>query len=113
MSAMPNMDLYRWFDAEGRLLYVGISLHAAARASEHRRSQPWWPLAVRMDIEKLGQITRAEAETVERAAIIAERPIYNIVHNAPTTPSCIGRLPSATCAAAADTKVRCRRWSRW
>jgi hypothetical protein len=78
---MSNMDLYRFYDADDALLYVGISLHAAVRASEHRRAKPWWPFVARMEVEHLGEVTRVEAERHERSVILAERPRYNLAHN--------------------------------
>lgn len=81
------MDLYRLFDVDDHLLYVGISLHAIQRASEHRRDKPWWPFVARMEFERLEVSTRAEAEEREREVIAAERPIYNISHNHRLIPS--------------------------
>lgn len=69
-------DLYRFYDADERLLYVGISLHAAHRASEHRGDKAWWGDVARMDVEHLAD--RAEALKAERRAIRNERPVYNI-----------------------------------
>ena len=43
--------LYRHFDATGALLYVGISLCAINRMSQHQRSSKWINDSVRMDIE--------------------------------------------------------------
>lgn len=74
------MDLYRFYDDNDRLLYIGISLHAAQRASEHRKLKPWWPDVHRMHVEHL-DCDRREAERIEREAIIAEAPIHNVTHN--------------------------------
>jgi len=74
------MDLYRFFDADDRLLYVGISLHAAHRASEHG-DKPWWPDVERMNVEHLEASNRREAEVFEREVIIAEKPVHNVVWN--------------------------------
>jgi len=35
-------QLYRHFDATGRLLYVGISLFAFRRLAAHERNAGWW-----------------------------------------------------------------------
>ena len=43
-------DLYRFYNAADQLLYIGISLHAAARASQHSKAQPWWQDVARMDV---------------------------------------------------------------
>lgn len=75
-----GMDLYRFFDASDHLLYVGISLSAAQRASQHRAEKPWWPDVARMDVEH-HDVARHEMEQIERDAIIAERPLHNVVHN--------------------------------
>lgn len=81
-GTMSGMDLYRFYDADDRLLYIGISLHAAQRASTHRRKKPWWPLVARMEVEHLGDdLERAEVERLERLAIIDEEPLYNVVHS--------------------------------
>lgn len=75
------MDLYRFLDANDRLLYIGISLNAVQRAVNHRNQKNWWNDVNRMDIEHLNCQTRDQAEAIEAAAIIAERPLHNIEHN--------------------------------
>lgn len=74
-------DLYRYFDADGRLLYVGISLSAVARAVQHKNSSHWWSSAVTMTKQTFD--TRDEALAAERDAIRAERPFHNKIHAAP------------------------------
>ena len=68
-------DLYRIFDAEGALLYVGISLNAARRSSDHR-AKPWWPQVARIEVET--HPTRGDALHAEYAAIDDEKPRYNV-----------------------------------
>ena len=70
------IDLYRFYDAKGKLLYVGISLNAAARAATHRKGREWWTLAARMEIDHM-DCDREEALERERQAISGERPLYN------------------------------------
>lgn len=74
-----SCDLYRFYNKDERLLYVGISLSAATRASQHRTQKPWWPDVARMDVEHLA--TREAALGAERRAIWAEHPMHNIAHN--------------------------------
>lgn len=74
-------DLYRFYDALDRLLYIGISLNAATRMSQHKTEKPWWGDVRRVQVTPLGVITRSEAERIERDAIADERPIHNVVHN--------------------------------
>lgn len=70
--------LYRHYDADGVLLYVGISRSVTARLAQHADS-PWDHLIARVEVERFA--TREEAEEAEREAIKNERPIYNRTHN--------------------------------
>lgn len=67
--------VYRFFDAEDRLLYVGIARDLGARFAAHRRRSPWWAEAARGTT--VTYPTRADAELAEGIAIHAERPVYN------------------------------------
>lgn len=69
--------LYRHFDAEGRLLYVGISLSAVQRLEQHKRSAGWFGEITRIDVEWWPM--RELAEQAERAAIWQEKPAWNVV----------------------------------
>lgn len=75
------MDLYRFYDGADRLLYVGISVNAALRSKDHSKEKAWWPEVARMEVEHLAVSTRSEAEAIEKAAIVTERPLHNVVHN--------------------------------
>lgn len=44
-----GMDLYRFFDDAGRLLYIGISVSAISRAGKHRQEKNWWHDVARME----------------------------------------------------------------
>lgn len=68
--------VYRMFDAEGVLLYVGISVHAPSRFHQHASDKPWWPLVRNVIVEHFA--TRGEAEAAELEAIQTEAPIHNI-----------------------------------
>jgi excinuclease UvrABC nuclease subunit len=75
-------DLYRLYDAEGTLLYVGISKSAMTRMKQHAKEKHWWLEVCRIEIEHvLGG--RSDAEIVERRAIETERPKYNVMYNSP------------------------------
>ena len=69
-------DLYRMYDEDGALLYVGISFSAASRAAQHRKAQPWWPQMSRIDVEQFD--SRDEALVAETTAIREEIPLYNV-----------------------------------
>jgi hypothetical protein len=69
-------DLYRHFDAYGRLLYVGISISTLARLREHRRQSHWYERIARIEITKVA--TRELARKAELRAIRNEHPLWNI-----------------------------------
>lgn len=76
----PGTDLYRFYDAEGTLLYVGISKSAIARMAQHADDKSWWHDVARMEVERIAGHRRT-AEQAERHAIATEKPKHNIVHN--------------------------------
>ena len=68
--------VYRLFDANDELLYVGISNHFGQRWERHSRMQPWWPQVHHQLIVWCD--TREDALLAEKTAIHDERPIHNI-----------------------------------
>jgi hypothetical protein len=74
-------QLYRHFDATGRLLYVGISLFAFRRLAAHERNAGWWKDVRTVTITPPYR-TRAEvAAAAEIEAIRNEKPRYNQQHH--------------------------------
>lgn len=76
--------LYRFFDGQGTLLYVGITDDPHVRWADHarkaqRKEEPWWSEVRVVHTEWLA--TRADAEKAEIAAIHDERPMHNTSHN--------------------------------
>lgn len=71
--------LYRLHDAEGVLLYVGISSDPELRFRQHAMEKRWWHEVARRTIEWFS--TRAAAEAAEETAIKIKRPKYNVVHS--------------------------------
>ncbi|MGQ4661296.1 hypothetical protein [Lysobacter sp. F6437] len=74
--AETETALYRHYDGRGALLYVGISLCAIYRLSQHRR-KPWSRQIARVSIE--WHPTRSAALAAEKKAIKRERPIHNVI----------------------------------
>lgn len=70
--------VYRFFDSEGGLLYVGSSYKITDRVVCHAQLSPWVYAATRIDIEWFP--TRLEAQRAERVAIRTEDPRHNIRH---------------------------------
>jgi hypothetical protein len=85
LSALPGIRqqmeqiLYRFYDAKDNLLYVGISNHFYARASEHTKNSGWMKNAVRATFEHYAD--RQSVLSAERSAIINEAPLFNKKHN--------------------------------
>lgn len=74
--------LYRLYDANDRLLYVGITAHPDRRWIEHALDKrgSWWSDVHRKSVQWME--SRAEAEEAERLAIKTETPLKNVRHAA-------------------------------
>lgn len=70
--------LYRFYDQDDRLLYVGITEKVAIRWRAHARQSLWWHEVSRKTVAWFP--SRDEAATAEVAAIQEEHPLYNITH---------------------------------
>lgn len=68
--------LYKHFDANGLLLYVGITNNPRTRHLGHKRDSEWFYLSRRFVCFK--RETKAECEHEEMLAIQNEKPLYNI-----------------------------------
>ena len=69
-------QLYRLFDAQGALLYVGISKSAISRMTQHASQQQWWRDVADVRIESFA-CTRREILDIEERAIRTEKPLHN------------------------------------
>lgn len=70
--------LYRHFDKDGRLLYVGIARDHQSRLKSHSRYSEWRYSIATVTLEYFS--TREDAAKAEIRAIQTERPLHNIVH---------------------------------
>jgi|ERR1700676_1520742 len=76
MNSSSMFTLYRIFDAQGTLLYVGRSVHGLNRIPAHIRKKAW---AQEMDVVRLVFYPSAtELNIAELDAIQNENPKYNI-----------------------------------
>jgi hypothetical protein len=73
--AAEMQAVYRMFDANGELLYVGVSANMGVRIAGHSEKR-WFPLVTTIRLEWFP--TRAAAEAAEAKAIRTERPQINI-----------------------------------
>lgn len=79
MALVPEHVLYRFWNAAGQLLYIGITNDAHRRFTSHGKDKPWWPEVVSITMQKYeDRLTLIQAEM---QAIQVEHPIYNITHN--------------------------------
>lgn len=72
--------LYRFFDADGLLLYVGITNDPLVRFRAHGTDKSWYPRAVTATLTHFD--SREELASAEWMAIQAEKPKYNRTHAA-------------------------------
>lgn len=75
MPSRGRTALYRLFDAENNLLYVGIATNPHQRWQLHSSNKPWWGEVAMREVEWLA--TRDLAELAEATAIAEEGPRYN------------------------------------
>lgn len=74
-----NTSLYRYFDKDGQLLYVGITKSLFNRQDQHSRTQPWWNDVASATFEHFDD--RDIALAFEEQAIYSEWPLYNKAGN--------------------------------
>lgn len=79
VSTEPEDDatsVYRVYDAEGALLYIGMSLNALSRLYSHSLDKPWWSEVARVEVSHFS--SRSDASRAERRAIESEAPRHNV-----------------------------------
>jgi len=79
VSDAARTALYRFYDADDCLLYVGITDNPRARFKKHAAEKSWWGKVSTREIEWLS--SRHEAEVAELTAIYRERPLHNVQGN--------------------------------
>jgi hypothetical protein len=70
------VSLYRLYDRQGALLYVGISVSALRRLSEHSQDKSWWDEVVSITLVRYPD--RRSAEAAELWVIANEVPVHNV-----------------------------------
>ncbi len=73
---MKQHQLYRAYGENGLLLYVGVSVNAINRASQHNKLSNWFKDIKKLDIESFN--SRSELMQAERKAVAKEQPLHNI-----------------------------------
>lgn len=81
-SSSGGKIVYRFFDADGVLLYVGCSTNLAARMVAHSNQKDWWSIVAKAEFQHFAD--SLEGYRAEQEAIRTERPLYNVQGQAPT-----------------------------
>ncbi len=68
--------IYRHYDVDGRLLYVGKSVQPLNRQQQHEVEAHWFNQIVKIEIQWFDLTTDMDA--AERQAIATENPIFNL-----------------------------------
>ena len=68
-------ELYRHFDREGVLLYVGMSISTITRLRAHKSTSHWFEQIVVITIERFE--SHESCVAAEKAAIKNENPLFN------------------------------------
>jgi predicted GIY-YIG superfamily endonuclease len=71
--------LYKLYDKDNNLLYVGITTNYKIRFRIHSKKQFWWNKVSRRWIKKYS--SRTLALKVEKRIIAHQKPKYNITYN--------------------------------
>lgn len=72
----PRCVLYRCFDTDGKLIYIGQSMSIASRLQKHERKSTWWQQVSQITFER-GYESREQLIAAETRAIQNEKPRYN------------------------------------
>ena len=79
MDPRLSHALYRFWNAAGDLLYVGISVNPYGRFEQHQADKPWWGEVAKITMQPYPD--RESVLAAERDAIECEHPAYNVQHN--------------------------------
>ena len=90
---MTETVLYRAFNAEGDVIYIGISSRITQRTRAHDLGSHWFDDVVRIELEH--HPTREEALAAEATAIGTEKPRHNVCHQRPSKVAPEVKLTSA------------------
>lgn len=76
---LGEWSVYKLYDVEDTLLYVGLSKSLGQRLTAHEKSKEWWSKVVEVAIERFE--VYGQAKRKERHLITWLRPLYNKQHN--------------------------------
>lgn len=68
--------VYRMYDADSALLYVGVTMNDAVRLHAHSNQKAWFYRVATVTFTRYA--TKSEAYAAEKAAIKEEKPLHNV-----------------------------------
>lgn len=74
-SSWGMQHLYRHFDKDDVLLYVGVSLRVLQRLGQHKANSHWFVRIAKVTLENYD--SREAVLEAERQAILSEKPLHN------------------------------------
>jgi len=78
-SKMSKCILYRQYDCDENLMYIGTSLAFFERLSGHRSHSHWFDRVSKITLERFD--TKTLLLKAEKLAIIKEEPLFNLRHS--------------------------------
>jgi len=73
----PSNAVYRMYDENDVLLYVGMTVNVEKRIYQHFGTKDWWSDVAIIEVQH--HYSRQSAAEAERIAIARERPMYNLM----------------------------------
>tara|TARA_R110000803_G_C11830615_1_gene303225 strand:+ start:272 stop:619 length:348 start_codon:yes stop_codon:yes gene_type:complete len=79
----PSYTLYRAYDSDGFLLYIGQSISALARTGHHAKHASWFRYCYSLTFQRYAD--KEVLVIAEKTAIEKEKPVFNVTHNIEVT----------------------------
>jgi predicted GIY-YIG superfamily endonuclease len=81
MSSLQQSEasVYRYYDENNVLLYVGYTTQGSRRNHQHAGDKTWWPFVARQEVDHFSSVDEAKKREVE--LIRHYRPPFNKQHN--------------------------------
>jgi len=77
--ADPTASVYRYYDENNVLLYVGYTTQGSKRNHQHASDKAWWPYVARQEVDHYETVDEAKKQEVQ--LIRHYRPPFNKQHN--------------------------------
>jgi len=74
-----NFVLYRYFNSQGDLLYVGITGDQLRRQKQHNKNSKWFSLVFSAHFEHFDSLEKVLL--AEQKVIKTEKPLHNVIYN--------------------------------